>query len=363
MKVVNVEIYSLLFLIILFFDYYNKFRHRFTNSSYKFLNALGCIGFISIINICLETIHLTPSIRYILLIIGFYLIFFLPIIFYEYIEENFLLSKYYFLYKKYIKAFFLIYIPLCIVFVFLKSSAYLETPFSMNMYSNYHLLILLSLGPIVLLFIEYLYYFLKRSNKDIRIFLTIIFCLLGALGQYLFSNYYLLTPIYVIAVFLIYFYKNETLVYNDVLTGLYNREIIEKIQYNRRKNDKALVLYMIDVNKFKQINDTYGHDKGDLVLKDIAKLLLSTVRHTDYVIRFGGDEFIIIADFEDTNDADLIPKKINANLKAYNKGKKIKVSLSIGSEIVNISRNGKYNIYKYLKKADEKMYKEKRKRS
>jgi len=361
MKVVNVELYSLLFLMALFIDYYNRFKHRLNKSSYQFLYSLICIIVIAVLNICLASITMTSPIRYVILIITFYFMLLLPGTFYSYVEENFWLTKYFTFYNKYLRAIYLLYIPVCILIVFLSNINYLEIPFTINNFAGYNVLLILSVIPLLILFFEYLYYLVfKKETKDLRIFLIIVFCLLGAIVQIYLPNYYLLTPVYVLASFMLYEYKYEILTDRDVLTGLYNREIISKLEHNRRHNGKALVTYLIDVNKFKYINDTYGHDKGDKVLKEVVKVLLDSVRSTDYVVRFGGDEFVIIAFFDDAINAPIIPKKIRENLVKHNKFKKIKISVSIGYEVLKTDKDGQYNIYKALEKADQKMYEEKR---
>lgn len=82
----------------------------------------------------------------------------------------------------------------------------------------------------------------------------------------------------------------------DPLTGTYNRNILNKISTNGRLNfdrtGKVAVL-LADIDFFKKINDTYGHEKGDVVLKKVATILQNCVRGNDYVIRWGGEEFVI----------------------------------------------------------------------
>lgn len=84
----------------------------------------------------------------------------------------------------------------------------------------------------------------------------------------------------------------------DALTGLHNRRFLKEyedtlIATTRRKNNSLSVL-MMDLDHFKQVNDTYGHDVGDTVLKALAKTLSSQVRTSDIVIRYGGEEFMVI---------------------------------------------------------------------
>lgn len=79
---------------------------------------------------------------------------------------------------------------------------------------------------------------------------------------------------------------------HDSLTGLYNREVFERLLATHRYDHYALML--IDVDYFKEINDTYGHDTGDAMLKKLSRLLSHVFRATDYPCRIGGDEFVVV---------------------------------------------------------------------
>jgi len=88
------------------------------------------------------------------------------------------------------------------------------------------------------------------------------------------------------------------LIYHDSLTGLYNRKAFfqrlrETLAYARRDNNEKNIFYL-DLDRFKQVNDDYGHDVGDEILKEVAARLKNTLRETDHICRLGGDEFTVI---------------------------------------------------------------------
>ena len=108
---------------------------------------------------------------------------------------------------------------------------------------------------------------------------------------------------------------NERLTYgnmHDALTGLYNRSA-----YDFMKNDLDMsrnALLLIDVDKFKTVNDTYGHDVGDLVLKKVAEVLKYSFRSSDLVFRLGGDEFVVIM----TNVSNSMREQVKAKIDQAN---------------------------------------------
>ena len=86
--------------------------------------------------------------------------------------------------------------------------------------------------------------------------------------------------------------------YTDFLTGLYNRRYFyqfgEMMYANADRNNLPILIGMVDIDYFKKVNDTYGHEAGDLVLKNIARILKNRFRKSDIVSRFGGEEFCIL---------------------------------------------------------------------
>jgi diguanylate cyclase (GGDEF)-like protein/PAS domain S-box-containing protein len=126
----------------------------------------------------------------------------------------------------------------------------------------------------------------------------------------------------------------------DSHTGLYNhrylQEAIESEFYRARRYANPLSVIMLDLDYFKSINDVYGHQFGDLVLKQFARLLKRTVRKYDIIIRFGGEEFIIISPQMDKAHAlELAQRLLNA-INLYNFGNdkhsvKLKISVAVAS--------------------------------
>lgn len=100
----------------------------------------------------------------------------------------------------------------------------------------------------------------------------------------------------------------------DFLTGIYNRRKVQELfgieQKRIKRNEEKLSVALIDIDHFKLINDKYGHDVGDTILKNIASILKSQFRETDYICRWGGEEFLIILNNTPIEQAKTITERV-----------------------------------------------------
>ncbi len=145
------------------------------------------------------------------------------------------------------------------------------------------------------------------------------------------------------------------LVVMDQLTGTFNRKKMKELsvigtgELNFPK-DMAVSMLLIDIDYFKKVNDQYGHEAGDTVLVHLAQLFKNSVRSTDYVIRWGGEEFLIIMPGCDSEQAVRVAEKIREKAESSENGI-CKTTISIG---VAFYEGGNYQ--DTMKKADEAMY-------
>lgn len=155
---------------------------------------------------------------------------------------------------------------------------------------------------------------------------------------------------------------------HDALTGLPNRHLMlehlnHAIQHCVR-HKKSMALLFLDLNGFKPINDKYGHEAGDEVLKQVALRLSATMRASDMVVRLGGDEFVVmVEDIADEEDICDIVRKINAEIERpilLKEQGEVAVSTSIGVAIY--PRDGE-DMETLLSNADTAMYEAKRSHS
>jgi diguanylate cyclase (GGDEF)-like protein len=128
----------------------------------------------------------------------------------------------------------------------------------------------------------------------------------------------------------------------DQLTGFYNRRYIEEaidpILNNAKRKGEAIGILILDIDHFKEVNDTYGHDVGDLVLKSVAQAIKESIRESDIPIRFGGEEFLVlltnVKPGESENIAEKIRKKVENKVISLPNKTTLKKTISIGvSEI------------------------------
>ena len=150
--------------------------------------------------------------------------------------------------------------------------------------------------------------------------------------------------------------KIEYLSFHDGLTGLYNRAYFDE-ELHRLDTERQLpiTLVMGDINGLKLINDTYGHYKGDMLLKNIADILKESFRKEDITSRWGGDEFISILPKTSEKDARIIIKRVKKLCKEKSTAEML-LSISLG---VSTKKSSSENIYDILKEAEDKMYKSK----
>lgn len=155
------------------------------------------------------------------------------------------------------------------------------------------------------------------------------------------------------------YYKMEELAKIDMLTGLSNRrDMYQKIKHETdrfERNKKSFAILMGDIDNFKKVNDTYGHDAGDHVLSSIASIIISTIRKQDIVARWGGEEFLLLLPETNLEGGKMIAEKLRMNIKnktIYYKNYSMKVTITIGVSVYSL----KHTIEDSIKEADEAMY-------
>lgn len=151
----------------------------------------------------------------------------------------------------------------------------------------------------------------------------------------------------------------------DDLTGLYNRRYFDRhlnvLLGKAQSQDKNLAVMILDIDHFKSVNDTYGHDAGDVVLKEFSARVKRNIRGVDLACRFGGEEFVVIMPDTDVTSAELIAERVRQAIaeKSFdiNGQRPLSVTVSAG---VSFNENAADTPESLIKRADLALYRAKR---
>lgn len=150
----------------------------------------------------------------------------------------------------------------------------------------------------------------------------------------------------------------------DELTGLHNRRgfftLAEKLLKIAKRQKKGLFLLYADLDGLKEINDTWGHQDGDVALVDIASILKTTYRESDIIARIGGDEFVIMPVGTIGDDIRTISARLQKNVEAHNAKRESGHKLSLSLGIYYYDPENPCSIDELLSHADKLMYDQKK---
>lgn len=188
--------------------------------------------------------------------------------------------------------------------------------------------------------------------------------LIGILLQVLFYGAPFIVNSVVISLLIIFLNIQKQSIETDFLTGVNNRKKLEtylKGKIGECSNGKTFSAILLDLNNFKAINDQFGHNVGDDALETFTKLLRNCVRASDFIARYGGDEFYIILDISDKKVLQETVNRINRRIKEFNlkSDKPYKLSVSMGYDVYD--PKSRMNMEQFQKHIDMLMYKDKAK--
>lgn len=181
-----------------------------------------------------------------------------------------------------------------------------------------------------------LYFSCRKKSGKLKFFPIWIFILPAAIGMTIQSVYYgvsTIWPFFAISIVGLLANMQNEVIYRDQLTGLYNRFYLDEIkkQLTSKFHKKDYTAMMLDLNRFKRINDEYGHHVGDLALIQTAEILRVCVDEKGSIIRYAGDEFIIILKTVEKEEIQSIIQNIHQKLQEFSDNSPtFKLSVSIG---------------------------------
>jgi len=211
-----------------------------------------------------------------------------------------------------------------------------------------------------------IYVSVNRRNLPSKEFGTLLFFpLLPILGGIAQSMHYGLSLIWACATFsllLTFINIQNVQLDTDYLTNLHNRRQLDNYLHlkSQRLRGRVMAGIMIDVDRFKSINDTYGHDSGDRALKYVADILRETFRRSDFLARYGGDEFVVVMTIRDPAELEKSIRRLNENVALFNAKKLVpyEIHLSAGYECYSSEYA---NVSDFLIHIDDLMYLNKQK--
>jgi diguanylate cyclase (GGDEF)-like protein len=365
---VNTALGSCLIIILIFIDYIRKFNTD--NFQRKLLLALLSFAFVSVVADFISRYCAgspgkgITAVMY--TVVSIFLVaqnctYYLGAVFIDY-----------FAYKNPVRSKKIIVI-LCVFLALNLASVLLNLRFGYYFYissGNYYtpgklymLRLLLSYSAMVLIVVDVA--LSPKSFRHSQAYLIILFILITGIGAALdivLKQGSLTWPCFAAAILYLYFFIIQSDSKIDSLTGIGNRysfnEFIDKLSHQNTKTDYSIV--MIDMDRFKEINDTLGHLEGDNALRDMAAIIKGCIRHSDFAARYGGDEFVLAT--QAGNDIQRLMDRIQQAINVQNdkRVRPYQIYMSYGYDVY--TTNSGQSIQEFLTVIDAKMYKQKEER-
>ncbi|HRX58644.1 MAG TPA: GGDEF domain-containing protein [Eubacteriales bacterium] len=204
----------------------------------------------------------------------------------------------------------------------------------------------------------------RRISKRMCVLLLLFMLppVLGAAAQFALYGTTFLWSSVTISIFLVHSNVQSAQIYLDHLTGIFNRRQLDTYLADRiraAQKGHPLSCILLDIDHFKDINDSLGHIAGDEALKDAAKLLQSCIRKGDFLARFGGDEFIIITDIGSEETLGEMDKRIRAATRRFNGASQRPYTLGFSIGCGVYPADSGWDKEAFIAHADARMYRDK----
>lgn len=236
-----------------------------------------------------------------------------------------------------------------------------------NIYHRGPYFIASAMIPLVFIIAAFIFISIHKKKISKKQLFSLVFFplppLLGTLLQiYIYGYAFTLISI-VLSLLVVLLQMKDNTIYTDHLTGIGNRKkldavLTESIQKSSDRRTFSLVL--LDIDDFKIINDSFGHEMGDEVLKAIAELLKGCIRSRDCVVRYGGDEFCIVLDLYDEKDLSSTLNRINRRLEMLNEMELFPFHISFAQGNAIYDYQSRLKAEDFFSRVDMIMYENKR---
>ncbi|MBI9093717.1 MAG: diguanylate cyclase [Sphaerochaeta sp.] len=260
--------------------------------------------------------------------------------------------------------------PLVIAFILSCMSLFGGVIFSLdanNLYQRGPLFYLIIIADYLSLFLGFVYLLVYRDSfkqKDFSLFLFFpLPVLVGSILQAVFFGMEVTGISLAFTLLIVYLQMQNTQANKDYLTSLYNRSLSEQyLQYliGHQKKTQAIGGILMDINNFKQINDTHGHDLGDKTLRIFSRLLIDSFGGDWFIGRFGGDEFILFRERATQQDLEYDLKNFQESLERFNAKQPLPFSLSVSQGSALKEPSNEIDGPSFINVLDRLMYQDKR---
>ena len=236
-----------------------------------------------------------------------------------------------------------------------------------NIYHRGPFFVASAMITIVLVVAAFVFSVLNRKKISKRHLFSLLFFplppLVGTLLQIFIYGYAFTLISMVISLLMVFLDMNENAIYTDYLTGIGNRKKLDAVlneSIRRSSPRRTFSLIMMDIDDFKKINDTYGHEMGDKALKAYAQMLKECIRSRDFVVRHGGDEFCLVLDVYDDKSLELAICRINKCVDSLNDTQQFPFKLSFAEGHAVYDYQSHLTAEDFIKHVDMLMYENKR---
>ncbi len=201
----------------------------------------------------------------------------------------------------------------------------------------------------------------RNVNAEIVLSIAAYFTLpiLAMIIQLAFFGQTLIWPMFTLANMIAFILLEKDVMLRDPLTGIYTRGEFQQKVFQLIKRRKPFTLIMFDLDKFKEINDSLGHQAGDKALKELVELILIEKRKTDLFCRYGGDEFMILMRSDNPDVGIYLKERIEHAVIIRNNSSSQGFSLQMSFGILHVPRENTRSLQTILEEVDQQMYLEK----
>ena len=224
-----------------------------------------------------------------------------------------------------------------------------------------YLMAILAYGPVLFYVLSVI---IRRKYADERIIKTVVtICIVPISAFPIQMNHLGLTiiwPSLTLVILVTYILFETDSLQKDDLTGLYTRKHLEKrVKYLLSKKQEFSIV-MIDLDRFKSVNDTYGHPVGDQVLKVVSSIILSNVKRRDEAFRIGGDEFILLVQEDNKTGGISIGNRLKEEIRVFNRKEFLPFEISMTFGVYHSHSNTSETYSTIMTNVDKKMYEKKK---